>query len=401
MHTRDHFEDLTDDILWHVLSFLPANEALPTCVLDTRWRDLWRHTTSLHLVFDGSVFPRYKRFEQLVKLVIHLRGESPLVTCEIDAYPDDDPEHTFRNTKLLIDYALACEAEELVVRAADIRYDIPMFDVPLNLISHHLKTLHLERINLDHSDLKFSGCPVLEDLCIQLCSIRASEISSMSLKRLSIIDVCYLRHVVRIQICAPGLISLQLYDFEGLTPCLENMPLLETAYVGLGDGCYDFCRDGQWDCSNPFCGCHFYPVNNGVLLGGFSNVVKLELIALPKMFIYKWDLECCPIFCKLRTLILNEWFTANELVCILQHSPLLEMLTLQLGNTESNIGAMGGQEMIEKSFVCAHLKVVNIECKEVDEGIHKILKTLRTGGILCDHISIKTPAPSTYSVGAA
>ncbi|XBI49747.1 hypothetical protein VPH35_113266 [Triticum aestivum] len=332
------------------------------------------------------MFPRYKRFEQLVKLVINLRGESPLVTCKIDAYPDDDPEHTFTNTKLLIDYALACEAEELVVRAADIRYDIPMFDVPLNLISQHLKTLHLERINLDHSDLKFSGCPV--------------EISSMSLKCLSIIDVCYLRHVVRIRICSPGLISLQLDDFEGLTPCLENMPLLETAYVGLGDGCYDFCRDGQGDCSNPFCGCHFYPVNNGVLLGGFSNVVKLELIALPRMFIYKWDLECWPIFCKLRTLILNEWFTANELVCILQHSPLLEMLTLQVGNTEHH-RSNGGQEMIEKSFVCAHVKVVTSECKEVDEGIHEILKTLRTGGILCDHISIKTPAPSTYSVGAA
>lgn len=63
---------------------------------------------------------------------------------------------------------------------------------------------------------------------------------------------------------------------------------------------------------------------------------------------------------------------------------------------QSIIGAMGGQEMIEKSFVCAHVKVANIECKEVDEGIHEILKTLRTGGILCDRISIKTPAPSTY-----
>ncbi|XP_020189219.1 putative FBD-associated F-box protein At5g56400 [Aegilops tauschii subsp. strangulata] len=166
MHTGDRLGDLTDDILWHVLSFLPANEALQTCVLDTRWRDLWRQTTSLLFVFDGSMFPRYKRFEQLVKLVIHLRGESPLVTCKIDAYPDDDPEHTFTNTKLLIDNTLVCEAEELVVRAADIRYDIPMFDVPLNLISQHLKTLHLEQVNLDHSDLKFSGCPVLEDLSI-------------------------------------------------------------------------------------------------------------------------------------------------------------------------------------------------------------------------------------------
>uniref|UniRef100_A0A8R7QVF1 Uncharacterized protein n=1 Tax=Triticum urartu TaxID=4572 RepID=A0A8R7QVF1_TRIUA len=86
------------------------------------------------------------------------------VRFEIDAYPDDEPEDTFTNTRLLIDYALACKAEELVVRAADVQYDQPVFDVPLSLISQHLRTIHLERVNLDCSDLKFSGCPVLEDL---------------------------------------------------------------------------------------------------------------------------------------------------------------------------------------------------------------------------------------------
>lgn len=37
---RDRFCDLTDDLLWHVLSFLPSDVALQTCVLDTRWRAL-------------------------------------------------------------------------------------------------------------------------------------------------------------------------------------------------------------------------------------------------------------------------------------------------------------------------------------------------------------------------
>ncbi|KAI5020631.1 hypothetical protein ZWY2020_045519, partial [Hordeum vulgare] len=110
----------------------------------------WRHATSLLFVFDGPTFPRYKRFEQLVKLVIHLRGNSPLIRCEIDAYPDDEPEDTFTNTRLPIDYALACKAKEL------------LFDVPFHLVSHHLKTIHLEGVKLDHSALKFSGCPVLE-----------------------------------------------------------------------------------------------------------------------------------------------------------------------------------------------------------------------------------------------
>ena len=39
--------------------------------------------------------------------------------------------------------------------------------------------------------------------------------------------------------------------------------------------------------------------------------------------------------------------------------------------------------------MCAHLKVVNIECVMVDEGVCKILKILRSGGILRERISIK------------
>ena len=33
---KGQFGDLTDDLLRHVLSFLPAADALQTCVLDTR-----------------------------------------------------------------------------------------------------------------------------------------------------------------------------------------------------------------------------------------------------------------------------------------------------------------------------------------------------------------------------
>ncbi|VAI62472.1 unnamed protein product [Triticum turgidum subsp. durum] len=385
----DPFGDLPDELLSRVLSFLPAENAVQTCVLDTRWRDLWRRLTSLLFVFDGPTFPRYNRFKQLVKLVICLRGNSPLIRCEIDAYPDDEPENTFTNTRLLIDYALACEAEELVVRAADIQYDLPVFDVPLSLISQHLKTLHLEGVNLDHSALNFSGCPVLEDLRIQLCNIRAYEISSMSLKRLCITEYCLLPDNVRLLICAPSLISLHLEDFEGLTPFLENMPLLETAHVSLKDGCHDHCRSNRGVCDNIFCGCHTYPVKEGVLLNSLSNAAKLDLIALPKMFLYRWDLKWCPVFGELKTLLLNEWFTAVDLVCILRHSPVLEILTLQLDNTENIVGATGAQETITQSFVCEHLKFVYIECEKVDEGVGLILNILSSCGILHEQISIK------------
>ncbi|KAI4982845.1 hypothetical protein ZWY2020_023337 [Hordeum vulgare] len=66
---------LGDDILRHVLSYLPVDDAMQTCVLNTRWRDHWRHTTDPSLIFDDLSFDRFK---QLVKLFIHLRGNSPL-----------------------------------------------------------------------------------------------------------------------------------------------------------------------------------------------------------------------------------------------------------------------------------------------------------------------------------
>ncbi|XBH65375.1 hypothetical protein VPH35_118986 [Triticum aestivum] len=396
---KGHFGDLTDDLLWHVLSFLPVADALQTCVLDTRWRDHWRRTTSLPLIFDQLSFPSSERFKQLVKLFIHLRGNSPLDKCKIVGYVDDEEECTYTNTMLLIQYALKCQVKELLLSFAverddDIEYNPLILDVPL--ISQHLKTLHLKWVYLKRSTLNFSRCSVLEELEMQQCNIDARRISSKSLKHLYITNFCSFPAEFHIRIFAPGLISLQLDDHHGLTPYLEYMPSLETAYVWLDHDCYHSCRINRQDCEYDHCSCHAYPVEEGVLLHGLSNAVNLELLGntYTELFIYRWDLECCPIFDKLKTLSLNEWFTTIDLLCILQHSPVLEVLTLKLGSTKKFVGATGAQEKIEQSFVCSHLEVVNIECGKVDEGVHKILKFLSTCGIRRDQISIVEQWPS-------
>ncbi|XBH65405.1 hypothetical protein VPH35_119009 [Triticum aestivum] len=378
----DRFGDLTDDLLWHVLSFLPSDDALQTCVLDTRWRDLWRRTTSLHFNVDDC-----ERFRRLVKLIIQLRGKSPLSKCDIITCPDDYAVygHCYSNTKRLIEFALECQVKELILSNVDF-YDIdpPVFDVPF--ISHHLKTINLHRVNLDCPALDFSGCPILEELKMQNCNIYARKISSTSLKHLCIFDSCMILVDFRIRIFAPDLISLLVDDFSGATPFLEDMPFLVTAHVGLGNSCYDLCTSVQRGCGFD-CGCNNYPREGGVLLNGLSNAVNLELILKAETINVRWDLERCPIFSKLKTLLLNEWFTAIDLGCIL-HSPILEMLTLQLkGIFCSLTRATTAQETIDQPFVCVHLKVVYIECDEVHEEIHKIVNILRTCGILRDHIN--------------
>ncbi|KAM0832142.1 hypothetical protein ACQ4PT_065073 [Festuca glaucescens] len=144
-----------------------------------------------------------------------------------------------------------------------------------------------------------------------------------------------------------------------------------------------------------------------VLLNGLSNAIHLELIADSKVYVYRRDLACCPIFGNLKTLLLNGCCVAHGLhglVCILQHSPILEKLTLLFYNTKGLPSAIeddGNHDPIEQTFACPCLKVVNIKCQVSNERVSKTLKLLRTCGIYCkltiEHIRLKVNWSRPYS----
>ncbi|KAF7086650.1 hypothetical protein CFC21_089930 [Triticum aestivum] len=371
----DPFCVLSDDVLEHILSLLPGDEALQTCVLGTQWRDLWRRKTSLRFIFENwSSFSR-EHFNKLVKLIIHLRGDASLTNCQINPYSDEDYIN-FTEAKPLVEYALKCRVEKLSICASDILYE-PLLVNDSPLISRHLRTIEFGFLDLVGSSVDFSGCPTLEELTIERCYVDAGKICSNSLKHLWLIGHCTFSEDNHIPITAPRLISLELGSFQCLTPSLEEMPLLEKASILLGNGCYNVCHSDRkcGGCSHKKC----------LLLNGLSNVVDLKLIATPKLPIFKRDLEWCPKFDKLKTLKLNDWFTTADLVCILEHSPNLEKLTLKIDFPKNIVGGEGSRQ----SFVCPPHLVVNIKCRKVDNGVHKILDVLRTCGILPEQISIK------------
>ncbi|KAL6626293.1 hypothetical protein ACP70R_030019 [Stipagrostis hirtigluma subsp. patula] len=386
----DRLSALPDDVLHHLLSFLPAQEAVRTCVLARRWRALWRSATGL-LIACGADEPAacVKELREFVDHLLLLRGGSPLDTCELWLFEFEDDDMPRMN--LWIRHILMCKVQVLSLNIH--RYG-PYYDDPwlqldeLPLVSQHLRRLELSSLQLNDSFVDFSYCPALEILEFRDCDfVNAYRISSQSLKCLSFNDECYFDPSCRTRIYAPNLVSLWLEVGYTRTPLLERMPSLVDAVVKLDDSEYDCCDKAiSGDCKYEKCSSCYGAkgdTNNCVLLQGLSKAQSLALISDVEIFIFRRDLKRCPIFSNLKTLLLNEYWCVpadlSALLCILEHSPVLEKLTLQLFCKESKgkVKIKGSPEPTQRSAsICEHLKMVEVKCKMVDERVLNVLKFL-------------------------
>lgn len=164
--------------------------------------------------------------------------------------------------------------------------------------------------------------------------------------------------------------------------------------------CRDWCRHGYetGNCGDDSCeGCSDSngQSNSCVLLEGLSGAVNLELTAETKVFVFRKDLASCPVFSKLKTLLLDEWCLTDKLgalICFLQHSPILEKLTLQFYESpEEIVEKQASYDRAEQSFPSKNL-TIEIKCPEVDERIIKVLDVLRTYGVPHEKIKIQLSA---------
>ncbi|CAL5014836.1 unnamed protein product [Urochloa decumbens] len=361
----DRLSALPDDVIKRILGFLPAREAVQTCILARFWRDLWKSATGLHISCGHENEPAsVKELKKFVDCLLRSRGHSPLETCDIRILEFGDSYIPVVNS--WIQHAVMQDVQVLrlcIYREKGPFHD-PWFELDnLPLVSRHLTSLELHGLAFNDNFLDFSSCPVLQDLRIIFSDFWPTKrIISRSLKRLCI-DSCEFNDKPRFQICTPNLVSLWLLGKYIRTPLLERIPSLLEAVVKI-DPCYDVCfEDDSGNCDNVWChSCHGADgdTNNCVLLSGLSYAVNLALIPDTRTFIIRRDLQCA-------------------LVCILEHSPVLQKLTLQLFSEgpEHDI-EMKGTRSLMTGEISKHLKIVEIKCEVIDKTILKVLEFLST-----------------------
>lgn len=288
---RDRFEDLPEEVLQLLLSFLTSRDAVRTSVLARRWRNLWKSVPSLRLGPD-DVEEDVQYFNNFVNRLLEFRDRTaPLDLCEIYPYPCGDESEAFQDVESWVQYAVSCKVS--VLRILNGFGDHGQMRLSnRTVISKHLTVLELYHLKFEEHPLDLLSCQALEVLEIDDCLINLGDFFPRSLRYLQIkCSSPFSTHAPRGRISAPGLVTLELESCSERTPLIESLPSLAEAYIRIGLESEDHCFHNHFgDCGNKSCdGCYGVEDDCSVLLESLSGATNLVLISDMSMV--------CMLFC--------------------------------------------------------------------------------------------------------
>ncbi|KAI9109417.1 hypothetical protein K1719_019471 [Acacia pycnantha] len=156
---NNELDDLPDDLIHHILSFMETKDAVQTCVLSTRWRYMWTSIPCLN--FNTKSFTQLADFKRFVKHVLSQR---------------DDTTTSQWLLNHVIEFATSHGVEEIRINFGGKSSDNPPTEIPSYLFasqslerisfkschttnlptsvvgSKSLEILHLEHFPLPHPD---------------------------------------------------------------------------------------------------------------------------------------------------------------------------------------------------------------------------------------------------------
>ncbi|XP_009601122.1 F-box protein At4g22280 isoform X1 [Nicotiana tabacum] len=221
VHNIDNREDkisnLPDSILHHILSYLPTRDVLGTCILSTRWKNLWTCVENIDfddsLLYSSGIFGypvNVTCFMHFVQRILQLREESDIKKFRLSCRVCFSASHVcswilaaIRHNVKELDLCLFVEEPFMLPQCVfssktltSLKLEMNcVLELPASTFFPFLRTLHLCLVTFrDDSSTQrlFSGCPMLRELAILDCewmNLKHVAISISTLKSLTIDDL--------------------------------------------------------------------------------------------------------------------------------------------------------------------------------------------------------------------
>ncbi|KAL6653168.1 hypothetical protein ACP70R_012093 [Stipagrostis hirtigluma subsp. patula] len=337
----DRLSALPDDVIAHVLSFLPTPVSAATSVLSRRYRHLWASVPDLNL--DHTLHRSIASFESSADAAFRRRDPSvPLRSLRLraDERTRAPPRWLLRAARLgvrrlaLTGHACACflalapELDLAGLRSLDLRYLSRRQGDKYPLVPEGIRLPALESMELVQVDLGAGEVTQLVAACDALCSLNVRPLADLEVLDLRSPTLRRLR--ISCLFCAPHHTELRLECASLEFLVLENsgnlqafralpMPELRTAAVTM-----DLLTAGDMEATS-------------VLIRSVASVQELRLhLTESKFQVEPFPLlaehdQPFPSFPNLKTLDLSMCFHEYNipgLITMLQQSPVLQSIKL-------------------------------------------------------------------------
>ncbi|CAF1935613.1 unnamed protein product [Brassica oleracea var. botrytis] len=338
----DRISALHDDLLVNILSQVPTKDAVTTMVLSKRWALVWTMVPKLE--YEDTSKEGGKNLWRLVDKSLQLHKAPVLESMHIQAerqFTDDADvgkcvsyavDHNVREISLIIPSFILPSQPKILLLPSNfytsktlvnltLSCSALVVDVPSLACFPFLQTLALLNVvfNDESSHARLlANCPALSYLhVIRYYSDNVTRfiVKVPSLKSFTYTDNHERYSAMPLVLYSPGLQHLSIFDYGDLGS-IQNMPHLETAYVG-----------------------HLVPQPNDKFLRSFSSVGSLHLrlmdvecfsaINFPRLMKFKLHLFK-PSFSELRPGY-SEYCSLEPLMLFLHNSPILKVLTISYG----------------------------------------------------------------------